>query len=151
MKGKILDFNSGKGVISCEQGNRFNFSFENWKSSVSPVAGMAVDFVANDNTAADIYHAENTVQQQSTAPTKQAQTSVLAIVSLVLGIIGIFFFGSLAAVICGHIARSQIRKSNGEQTGDGLALAGLILGYLSMAFWALWIVFVGGLAMLGSY
>ncbi|WP_462158310.1 DUF4190 domain-containing protein [Pseudoalteromonas sp. GB56] len=151
MKGKVLDFNSGQGVISCDEGNRYSFSFDNWKSSVSPAAGMAVDFVASDNTAADIYHSEPIAAQQRSVAPKQAQTSVLAIVSLVLGVLGIFFFGSIAAVICGHIARSQIRKSNGNQTGDGLALAGLILGYLSIAFWGLWLIFVGGLAMLGSY
>lgn len=151
MKGKVLGFDAGQGVISCDEGNRYQFSLDNWKSTVSPTPGMAVDFVANDDVAADIYHSQQGAQQQTTSATTQGQTSVLAIVSLVLGILGIFFIGSIAAIICGHIARSQIRKSNGEQTGDGLALAGLILGYLSIAFWMLWLVFVGGLAMLGSY
>lgn len=61
------------------------------------------------------------------------QTSVLAVIALVAGILGLFFFGSLVAVICGHIARSQIRDSQGQQSGDGMALAGLILGYLGLA------------------
>ncbi|TIH38975.1 DUF4190 domain-containing protein [Subtercola vilae] len=51
--------------------------------------------------------------------------NVLAIVSLVTA-----FFVSLAAVITGHIALSQIKKT-GEK-GRGLALAGLILGYLGI-------------------
>jgi hypothetical protein len=38
------------------------------------------------------------------------------------------------AVVFGHLARSQIRKSAGRQKGAGLALAGLILGYLGVAF-----------------
>jgi hypothetical protein len=35
---------------------------------------------------------------------------------------------SIAAIIFGLIARSQIKQSGGRQGGDGLALAGLILG-----------------------
>lgn len=51
--------------------------------------------------------------------------NVLAIVSLVSA-----FFVSLAAVITGHIALSQIKRT-GEK-GRGLAIAGLVLGYLGM-------------------
>jgi hypothetical protein len=51
--------------------------------------------------------------------------NVLAIISLVSA-----FFVSLAAVICGHIALSQIKKT-GEK-GRGLAIAGLVLGYAGM-------------------
>jgi peptidyl-prolyl cis-trans isomerase B (cyclophilin B) len=50
---------------------------------------------------------------------------VLAIVSLVSA-----FFISLVAIITGHIALSQIKKT-GEQ-GRGLAIAGLVLGYLGL-------------------
>jgi len=46
--------------------------------------------------------------------TPATQTSVLAIISLIAGILGLFFFGSLIAVICGHIARSKIHASNGH-------------------------------------
>jgi flagellar biosynthesis protein FlhB len=60
------------------------------------------------------------------------QTSTAAVVSLVFGILGLFFFGSLIAVICGHIARSNIRNSDGTLTGDGLAVAGLITGYIGL-------------------
>jgi hypothetical protein len=64
-----------------------------------------------------------------------AETNPLAIVSLVFGIIGwtlMPLVGNLVAIICGHIARSQIRQSHGMQQGDGLALAGMILGYLGL-------------------
>lgn len=74
------------------------------------------------------------------------QTSILAVVALVAGILGLIFFGSLVAVICGHIARSQIRSSQGQQTGDGMALAGLILGYIGLA---LTILFIFGFVVLG--
>jgi len=61
-----------------------------------------------------------------------SRTNGLAAVSLGFGI-GQFLipiFGALVAIICGHVARAQIRR-NGEQ-GDGLAIAGLVLGYLGI-------------------
>ena len=54
-------------------------------------------------------------------------TNGLAIASMVLGILGV----SLLAVIFGHIASSQIRTSG--QQGRGMAVAGLVLGYLALA------------------
>ncbi len=65
-----------------------------------------------------------------------SQTSGLAITSLVLGILALpcfSIFTGIPAVICGHIARSKIRRAGGLQQGAGLALAGLILGYVSIA------------------
>lgn len=82
--------------------------------------------------------AQQEYQQTAVPP----QTSILAVVALVAGILGLFFFGSLVAVICGHIARGQIRESNGQQVGDGMALAGLILGYVGLALTILFIIFV---------
>ena len=59
-------------------------------------------------------------------------TSGLAIASLVCGLLTLFAFPYLgiAAVVCGHLALSQIRSSGGFVEGRGFALAGLILGYL---------------------
>lgn len=64
----------------------------------------------------------------SSAPTS-AKTNAMAIVSLVTSILGI----SLVGVITGHIAMSQIKKT-GEQ-GNGLAVAGLIIGYIGTVLW----------------
>ncbi len=58
-----------------------------------------------------------------------------AVASLVLGILGMFLIGplgSIPAVICGHVAKSRIRQNPGGLDGDGLALAGLILGYVQI-------------------
>src|SRR5688572_1430731 len=58
-----------------------------------------------------------------------AETSGLAVASLVLGILawlGCLFVAAVPGVICGHIALSQIRASQGRIRGDGIALAGLI-------------------------
>jgi uncharacterized protein DUF4190/uncharacterized protein DUF1707 len=59
-------------------------------------------------------------------------TNGFAIASLVLGLIWMAWFGSVAAVICGHVALAQIRRSRGMQLGKGIAIAGLALGYLGL-------------------
>jgi hypothetical protein len=88
--------------------------------------------------------------------TGAAQSSGLAIASMVLGISGILLVpivASIAAVICGHIARSQIRQGKGSVGGDGMAVTGLITGYLGLVmygalgaifFYAIWAVANGG-------
>lgn len=66
----------------------------------------------------------------------QPETSGKAIASLVLGIC-VFILGILTgipAIIFGHLAHSEIKKSAGRLQGEGMALAGLILGYLSIVF-----------------
>jgi hypothetical protein len=60
------------------------------------------------------------------APAAPARTNALAIVSFVTSLIGM----GLVGVICGHISLSQIRKS--LEAGRGLAIAGLIIGYLEL-------------------
>lgn len=57
MKGTILNFNpaSREGVISGEDGNRYSFEAQEWKSAVSPASGSHVDFSINGGAATDIY------------------------------------------------------------------------------------------------
>lgn len=60
-------------------------------------------------------------------------TNPLAIVSLVASIVGICCgIGSIAGIICGFIARNQIQQSGGTQEGEGLALAGIIIGFVTL-------------------
>jgi hypothetical protein len=75
-------------------------------------------------------------QQYSSLPPAAPPTSTTAIISLIGGIAGFTFLpflGSIAAIICGHMAKSEIKKSSGAVGGNGLATAGLILGYLGIA------------------
>jgi hypothetical protein len=72
----------------------------------------------------------------------QQGTNGMAIAALVLGIIWVFWLGSLLAVIFGHLALGQIKRSG--QSGHGMALAGLILGYIGLAVFAFF--FILGLA-----
>lgn len=73
-------------------------------------------------------------------PYAPGRTSGLAIASLVLGIVWVFWIGSILAVVFGHVALSQIKRSMGAVGGRGLAVAGLVLGYLGVAMLALFIV-----------
>jgi hypothetical protein len=60
-------------------------------------------------------------------------TNGLAIASLIAGFFWLGWFGSFLAVIFGHVALSQIKTSKGAQEGNGLAIAGLVLGYMGLA------------------
>jgi hypothetical protein len=70
---------------------------------------------------------------------RPVRTSGLAIASLVLGILWLFGGGSILAVIFGHISLRQINR--GERDGKGLAIAGLVLGYVGLAGLVAWVLF----------
>jgi hypothetical protein len=68
-------------------------------------------------------------------PPMVPRTAPTAIWSLVLAVLSFFcgwLFTAIPAVICGHVARSKIRKSGGVLAGKGIATAGLILGYIAL-------------------
>ena len=84
-------------------------------------------------------------------PRKTEQLAVLSLIFSALGLCGFccgfFMTAAIAGIICGHIALSRI-KANPELEGHGLAMAGLIIGYLAVAGWLTWILLFGGLAVL---
>jgi hypothetical protein len=70
----------------------------------------------------------------------------MAVASLVLslaGFLGLFLIGSVLGVIFGHLALSQIKKSNGVVGGGGLALVGLIIGYVGFVLSVALLAFLG--------
>lgn len=77
-----------------------------------------------------------TAPQPGPAPSTP-RTEPLAIWSLVLSILswfGCLFLTVIPAIICGHLARAKIRKSNGAVQGMNFALAALIIAYLQIPF-----------------
>ena len=60
-------------------------------------------------------------------------TSGKAIASLILGVFGFIFPAAILAIVLGHLSRSEIRRSSGRLQGDGLAIAGLCMGYLGLS------------------
>jgi hypothetical protein len=57
----------------------------------------------------------------------------LAIVSLVAGLLWVFWLGSLTAIVTGHIALYRIARSHGTESGRTAALVGLLFGYFGLA------------------
>jgi len=65
----------------------------------------------------------------------ERSTNTAAVVSLVCGILAwsaLPVLGSLVAIVAGHGALRQIRASGGLETGEGMALAGLVLGWIQI-------------------
>lgn len=63
-----------------------------------------------------------------------------AIASLVLGILWIYWLGSVLALVFGYVARSQIDASGGQQHGRGMATAGIVLGWVGIGVVAVGVV-----------
>lgn len=81
-----------------------------------------------------------------------AETSTLALISLIAGILSWFMaplVGGVIAVITGHMAMRELRESQGTLTGEGMAKVGLILGYLHLAVLVLGFCLVALLLALG--
>jgi hypothetical protein len=60
-------------------------------------------------------------------------TNGMAAASMIAGFLWLGWLGSICAVIFGHIALSQIKRAEGSQTGHGMAVTGLVVGYLALA------------------
>jgi hypothetical protein len=75
-------------------------------------------------------------------PWGQKSTNGFAIAALVLGIAGwiVCGVGSILAIIFGFIAQGQIRQSEGRQGGEGMAKAGIILGFIGVALIAVYFI-----------
>ena len=84
------------------------------------------------------------------------RTSTAAVISLVFGILSWFalpLVGGVVAVVTGHVARGEIRRAPpGTLEGDGMAVAGLVLGWTNLALMVLGLFLVlfvfGGIAWL---
>jgi hypothetical protein len=57
----------------------------------------------------------------------------LSIASMILGILWLYWVGSILALIFGYVALGQIKRSHGTQTGRGMAIAGIVLGWIGIA------------------
>jgi hypothetical protein len=71
------------------------------------------------------------------------KTNGMAIASLICSLAGVLCgVTAILGVIFGFVARSQIKRSQGMQSGGGLALAGIIVGLIICAGIVAWIVLV---------
>jgi len=118
-------------------------------SEVSAVASAATGEAVVASSAASSAQAQGSqaqgpmgggYPQQGIAPNMvAAPTSGLAIASMVCGIVSLMLcyingVAALPAVICGHMALKQINKALTPVGGRGMAIAGLVTGYIGLAF-----------------
>jgi hypothetical protein len=128
----------------------------NVETPVQPTADECVVSNANDTTIKSPAHeqlqseirGEESIPAPATslpridgrriAPERRQESSVagLATLSVALGSLWIFWVGSFAAVILGHICLHRLSKA-ASQRGRRRAILGLVLGYLGVAFLAL--------------
>jgi hypothetical protein len=69
------------------------------------------------------------------------QNSNKAIASLVCGVLFMCAPASIAAIILGHLALVDIKRTAGRMTGKGMAIAGLTLGYVGITLTTIYVVF----------
>ena len=122
----VVDFEEGKETQSVTP-------FVPAKPSVDPARLTYVEPAAVAAQVVAAPAAQPRVVYRSVGPSLlpgQYGTAGSAIACMVLGILSLVtcFLTGVPAIICGHLARSKIRRSGGAYSGDGLAVAGLILG-----------------------
>ena len=83
----------------------------------------------------------------STGSPVPSKTSGKAIVSLVCGLAIFVPLAFIVAIIFGHLGLSEIRKSAGRLTGEGIAIAGLVLGYLGIVLSIPMILIIAAIAI----
>ena len=80
--------------------------------------------------------------------TTRSRVCIWAVVSLICGVLGLVTgLAAILAIVFGHIAMGEISR-NTELYGSGMAIAGLILGYLVITIILIGILFFGGLAFI---
>lgn len=62
------------------------------------------------------------------------ETNGFAIASFVLGLVWLMGLGSILALVFGYVAKGEIDRSEGAQAGRGFAIAGIVLGWVGVAF-----------------
>jgi len=72
----------------------------------------------------------------------QTKTNGFAIAALVLGIIWVYWVGSILALVFGYVAKSQIEQSGGRESGLGMAIAGIVLGWIGVGFLLAFLVLI---------
>jgi hypothetical protein len=76
--------------------------------------------------------------------------SGMAIASLVMGLLWVYWIGSILALVFGYVAKSQIDRERGNLTGRGMATAGIVLGWVEIGLLVV-LLFAGSLFYLSSH
>lgn len=78
-------------------------------------------------------------------------TDPLAVIALVLGVMGLLCFQlfGIGGIICGHIAYNKAVREGVPSANKGLALGGIITGYISLVLLIIIMVIYGGAMFMG--
>ncbi len=113
--------------------NNSNDSYQQYQQYQQPASAPGQQYYNEYGFPAN-GQAQATSKPQQVVVVKSPDTSGFAILSLIIGIIGLLgldFFGIfIVGLICGHIALIKINFSQGQIGGRGIAIAGLILNYI---------------------
>jgi cytochrome c553 len=71
-------------------------------------------------------------RSQTTDRASNPRVNGLAVASLVLGILWLMWIGSILALVFGYIARNQIDRTSDAESGRGMAIAGIVLGWVGV-------------------
>jgi hypothetical protein len=82
-------------------------------------------------------------QAAAPQPVYVRETDGYAVASLITGVIGI----PIVPIVLGIVARNRIRESGGIKEGNGLAIAGIVLGSIQTAIWVILFLVVFGVAI----
>jgi len=151
LQGKIQSGEVARGALVWREG------MPDW-TPVNVVAEIAPATAKDPSaTAASVYAPPINPPPTIYQPIPNARpTSGLAITSLILGILGLttcMLIPGIPAVICGHLAMPRTHPLTGNLGGRGLAIAGLIMGYICcamLAFFLIYFVGIMGLVAAGS-
>lgn len=77
-----------------------------------------------------------------TAAPAVPRTNGYAVASMVLGIVWIYWIGSILALVFGYKARNEIDASGGAQSGRGMAVAGIVLGWVGLGVIGFFLLFL---------
>lgn len=88
-----------------------------------------------EQAQAPVYYDEqgNRIVFVATATPSRPATNGFAIASMVLGILWLYWVGSILALIFGYKAKRDIAASGEKQAGAGMATAGIVLGWIGVA------------------
>lgn len=81
-------------------------------------------------------------QQQWTTRPYTSGFAVAALIFGIVGLIGLPLVGAILALACGYKGRNDIDRSHGRLTGRGMAVAGVVMGYVGLFTGVLYVVYV---------
>jgi hypothetical protein len=110
----------------------------------APAYGPGSTSAAYGHAARSPYPSDGIGQHPEYDAAIAPKTNGLAIASLICSCAGLFFLPAIAGIVLGFVARAQIKRFNGAQRGDGLAVAGIIVGFGWLVLFALGIALDAG-------